>query len=463
MSDRPSPKDVPLEQLIDELWPYHQPPAGFAARVLSAHRARGVPPDERQRPRPRRPLLLWLGGTAVAIAAAAVLLLARMGGEGERTVVRGDGQLRADDRQTVRLDQGALAVAEKGSEIAWSMRRDGMRVDQPRGDVFYRVDKGTPFLVVTPAGEVEVTGTCFRVVVDQVAGGRLTARMRVEVSEGAVKARSGPSEVILRAGEEARLQPDQLPLRTDRAGGGWQAAAVAVGASPTELRALERSSRMRALDAEARVRQLERALAQQTVAQQPRAAGMPPRRKLFGFTPEERVALARRCDFRWGLPKHLTQWTNPRYDRSLLLDASESAAVGRVMEEQRIEFVEQLRSIYLEVVGDQQAVQTLSPMALHHEIGSKSRSADGKEARQTILMEWAGRRQPPADASKRPPMDRFWRLMTSASDDFVTRLQPILGPERARELTVGLVDLSVWGREPNCPSGEKSPPEKSAP
>jgi hypothetical protein len=454
MSERPPLQDLPVEKLIDELWPYHPPPPGFAARVLAAQKARGAAPP-RKRARARWPLALGLAG--LSAAAAATLLLVRTGGG--PSDIRADGHLRAEDRQTIRIDDRALAVAEKGSEIAWTVRRDGLRVDQPRGDVFYRVDKGTPFVVVTPAGEVEVTGTCFRVVIDQVAGGRLAARMRVEVLEGAVKARSGPSEIVLRAGEEARMSPDQLPLRTDRSASSWPAAEANLQASASELRAWERASRMRALDAEARVRQLERALAQRPGSGSGSSqAGMPPRRKLFGFTPEERAALARRCDFRWGLPRHLTQWTNPRFDKGLLVDESENAAVARAMEEHRIEFVEKMRSVYLEVVGDQQAVQTLSPMALHHEINSKSRMTDGKEARQTILMEWAGRRQPPDDVAKRPPMERFWRLLVGASDEFVARLQPVLGGERARELTVGLVDLSVYGRERNCPSGEKSSP-----
>ena len=207
------------------------------------------------------------------------------------------------------------------------------------------------------------------------------------------------------------------------------------------------------------MRQLERALALQPRPAgnaDPSRPGLPPRRKTFGFSAEERAALARSCDFRWGLPRHLTQWANPRFDKRRIIDETESAAIVRVMEEQRGQFVEQLRGVFLEVVGDQQAAQTLSPMAMHHEISSKSRSADGREARQTILLEWAGRKQPPTDLDNRPAVERFWRLLVGAADEFVIRLTPILGPERARELAVDLTDMGVYGREANCPSGDKA-------
>jgi hypothetical protein len=280
--------------------------------------------------------------------------------------------------------------------------------------------------------------------------------MRVEVSEGAVKARSGTSEIILHAGEEARLSPDQVPLRTDRSEAAAPITDGSYVASVAELRAWERSSRLRALEAEARLRQLERTLASapRTGAGGDKPAAERPRRKVYAFTGEERAAMARRCEFRWGLPRHLTQWATPSFDKKLVVDGAESAAVVRVMEEQRTQFVEELRALYMEVVGDQQGVERLSPMAMHHEISNKSRSADGHEARQNLLLEWAGKRPPPANPQQRPAMERFWRLQTTAGDQFVDRLQPILGPERARELGLDLTDVSVFGRERNCPSGE---------
>jgi hypothetical protein len=446
--------DLPVAQLLDELWPSTLPPPDFAARVLAAHRSRGAEsvPDRRRSKR-WWPWGISLGA-GVALAATALLLVLMKSDGRSGSAMRSDGHITADERQEVRIDERALAVVEKGSEIAWSARGDGLRVDQRRGDVFYRVDRGDAFLVVTPAGEIEVTGTCFRVVVDESGDRETIPRMRVEVMEGSLEARSGPSEITLGAGEQAQLSPDEILLRNDRTTATSTAVDLAVNSS--ELRAQERASRRRALDAEARVRQLERALALQPRAgpSLADASGMPPRRKTFNFTSEERAAMARHCQFRWGLPRHLTQWATPDFDKRLVLDASEREAIVRVMEEQRTQFVEQLRAIFMEVVGDARAAQTLSPRALHHEIDSKSRSADGKEARQTILLEWAGRRAPPADLGKRPPLERFWRLLVGSSDEFLRSLQPIIGSDRARELAVELVDMGVYGRERGCPSGQ---------
>ena len=48
------------------------------------------------------------------------------------------------------------------------------------------------------------------------------------------------------------------------------------------------------------------------------------------------------------------------------------------MEDQRTSFIERLRAIYIEVVGDTHAARTkLSPMGLHHEIDGKTPKPDG--------------------------------------------------------------------------------------
>jgi hypothetical protein len=221
-----------------------------------------------------------------------------------------------------------------------------------------------------------------------------------------------------------------------------------------ELRARERSSRTRTLELEARLRELEQSLDSPDGERTGQGPGQVPRNKTFDFTPEERRALAARCLFRWTLPRHLTQWAPPQFDPGLLVDPIERAAIIRVMEDQRTSFVQQLRAIYTEVTGDAETAAKLSPMSLHHEIDGKSPRADGVEARQLLLLEWAGARQPPdeAELGRRPAVERFWRLLVGAADDTIRRLTPIVGPDRARGLTRELVDMGVFGREPGCPS-----------
>src|SRR5205085_2753683 len=115
----------------------------------------------------------------------------------------------AEARQTVNLAARAAAVAEPGTELAWSVRGERVRVEQPRGSVFYRVEHGAPFQVVTPAGEVEVTGTCFRVALGSSTAEGVTAL--VDVLEGSVKVRGDAGELPVRAGESACLALGRSP------------------------------------------------------------------------------------------------------------------------------------------------------------------------------------------------------------------------------------------------------------
>jgi hypothetical protein len=87
-------------------------------------------------------------------------------------------------------------------------------VEQPAGDVFYRVQPGATFRVHTPAGEVAVLGTCFRVKVEDAVNGRdlkvgvvgaaVGAAALVSVYEGKVAVSRGGDRVTLTAGESAR-------------------------------------------------------------------------------------------------------------------------------------------------------------------------------------------------------------------------------------------------------------------
>ncbi len=68
-----------------------------------------------------------------------------------------------------------MLVAEKGSELHFRVEPDGaMRVEQGRGDVFYRVEPGAAFVVATPLGALTVPGTCLRVTMMSDPGERET-------------------------------------------------------------------------------------------------------------------------------------------------------------------------------------------------------------------------------------------------------------------------------------------------
>jgi uncharacterized protein (DUF2141 family) len=250
MSDRVN--DQRAQDLMDELWPSPAPPADMAARVLAAlaRPAHGgsakiptkiatklsIEPDAdilgsssdfAQRvitsitaaaavgaPTARASARRWPRARALAIGAAAGLLLVsgwwlrRFGGSD--TTGNQRGQLIATSAQTVEIGARAAAAAEPGADLTWAVTGKRARVDQRRGSVFYRVNHGGPFRVVTPAGDVEVTGTCFRVQLTGATAGAAATTL-VSVLEGTVKVHSDVAERAIGVGQTARLVSGQAP------------------------------------------------------------------------------------------------------------------------------------------------------------------------------------------------------------------------------------------------------------
>jgi hypothetical protein len=394
------------------VWPALEPTPGFAGRVLDALHGTASAPVAR---RPRA--ALWLGAGAAAVALAGVAL-ALVGRRGEPEAAGDGGRLVAAARQRVHIGR-AVAVAERGAELSWSSEHDDAVVEQARGSVFYRIDHGGPFMVSTPAAQVHVTGTCFRVALAPADGA-----LDVTVFEGSVLVRNERGEMALAAGEEAHVAP---------------------GAAPAWGGAIAREATGRA--AEARVRELEHALElarRQLAAEEPR--GEAGGGKAFGFTPEDRKRLARRCELRYGLPDHLRELDLPKLDGFRDLSTEERTAVTRVMEEQRNQYVEELRALYLEVVGDSASAATLSPMGLRYEIIAKSRSTDYVDGVRRILQEWAGGPSP-ADPASAPAVERLLRLQIAVGDEFARRLGESVGPERARKMAAAMIRFRV--NDPN--------------
>jgi hypothetical protein len=196
--------DDRLRDLLDlDAWEPPDPPADFVSCVVT----------EAQRNRPRR--AVWAGGVAAlaAVAAAAWLLLAHR--------APATGELVAQSRTTTHLGGRAVVVAEQGAHLAW--RADV--VAQDRGDAFYRVEPGGAFKVTTPAGDVDVRGTCFRVKVGSemtrrdvkvgAAGAAATAVAFVVVYEGSVAVARGAQSVALGAGEAAQLDANGVQRAVD--------------------------------------------------------------------------------------------------------------------------------------------------------------------------------------------------------------------------------------------------------
>ena len=178
-------------------WEPQLPSAGFADDVI----ARVI--EERRRSRLRR-IGAGAGIGALALAAALLLFLRAPPEKGQRV---------AHERSEVMMGRRARAVLEPGANVTWN----GDDVVQARGDVFYRVEAGARFTVRTPAGDVEVMGTCFSVKVREmnkrdvksgVIGAGLSALAFVAVYEGKVAVSHASTRVEVTAGENAQVGAD---------------------------------------------------------------------------------------------------------------------------------------------------------------------------------------------------------------------------------------------------------------
>jgi hypothetical protein len=210
------------EDLDLDAWQPQLPTGGFADRVLERIRTEATPQVASITNRRRRWGVAAAAATTLALAAAIALKVSAPPSSGEAI---------AQDRIEVRMGSRALAVLESGASVRWS--RDD--VVQSRGDVFYRVEPGARFTVHTPAGDVEVKGTCFGVKVrskegsEEVMqkrdvksgfiGGALTALAFVTVYEGRVAVSHASERADLSAGEAAQIGPDGVRRAADAAKG----------------------------------------------------------------------------------------------------------------------------------------------------------------------------------------------------------------------------------------------------
>ena len=153
--------------------------AGAAARVRGARRrggeARGARARRRDAARAHR---RGRCSSSASMAAVVALTAAR---EGRRTRTATWRRARGEE---VRVGGRAIAVLEPGAHVKW----DGDAIEQTGGDVFWRVEPGARFVVHTPAADVTVKGTCFRVKVSDEEDDDERARREVSGAVGAVLA-----------------------------------------------------------------------------------------------------------------------------------------------------------------------------------------------------------------------------------------------------------------------------------
>ena len=414
----------PLDEAIRAAAAPVEPPAGFADRVLAA-RTQAAP---RRWPR-------WGLAVAASAALAVGLFVPR-----ERR-----GTVTAAVRTSVDLAGRGVAVVEGGGVLAWRVAGSRAVVTQDAGDVFYRVERGGPFVVRTPAGTVEVLGTCFRVEVEDMKigkqgivgagiGAALAATVVVTVYEGKVTYANEHGKVALTAGERAIASSREGPASLQAAAGAADEASGSTAAPMTreELAQRAMAQQREIASLRARLQALEPGGAAGGAGEPPKGDD---RRNYVNPTKDELLQLASECKLQWDEPKIGSQPSTIAAEQATELGLSEAErqAVNKVNVEFNAKTLAELRALYVEVVGDRATADSLSPSSLIEEITEKSPQTDLKAIFERISRERAGLQAAPADPRAMSPVERLMRLRTSLGDRYERDVGAAIGPDAARQ------------------------------
>jgi hypothetical protein len=418
------------------------PSADLADRVLerlSAER-RGL-----ARPAGRR---WWMGAGAGLLAAAAALTF----------LVRGapsTGEIAFTYRAQMPIGGRAVAVGEPGAALSYRVERDGSaQVTQTAGSVFFRVERGGAFTVATPAGEVTVKGTCFRVEVDPMGitsgnikaaavGAAAATSVFLTVYEGRVLFANEHGRTELSAGERASARAGEAPHAAAQDSSPAPQRFIAALDAPAsdvtreELLRRDRVQRENLARLGDRVKQLE------AEAVSGGAKGAEGRKRETYVDPpkEELLDLAKRCRLAWDMPGLDDQKFGNQFDKEL--SNEERDAASRAAEEWNARTLHDLRGLYVEITGDSRAADVLSANALQEEIINKSADhAQLQQLFQRLSRERAGLAAPPADLKGASPIERYFRLVTGAGDQFEHALGQAIGAKRAHDLHA---NANGWG------------------
>jgi len=436
------------KELLEKV-PVLAPPAGFAARVMAMKSRR-------------------VFRTRVMIGAAAVLVIGLFASAPRSRAF--DGQLIAqEERSSLQIGVRGVAVAEGGSALVWAVAANGAAaVQQSSGNVFYRVEPGGAFVVSTSAGEVRVTGTCFRVEVSDVktssiasaAGGALVATlMTVTVYEGRVMASApGQPAMALAAGEAATIDGKTVAKRAPFALPAPSLAARTLAErAPVKPRAAlpENLDPAALYAAHAELAKEADALRAQvdTLNSELKKAKKKEEPTLLEISPEELQEMASQCRLRWDTISLDHPSMPVAAAEKAELSEEERAAIDKKMAAHQKLIVDQIRALYVETTGDPNA-GSMAAEAMQVEIVDKAPPGEVKRTFQRLARERAGLPVPPlAPGQAELPVTRLYRALTTSGDMLEASIAEELGPEtahRARKAREGWG--SQHGSSYGCPS-----------
>jgi ferric-dicitrate binding protein FerR (iron transport regulator) len=488
--------DPPLGDELDlDAWEPQLPSAGFAERVLeriqsadtvsrASERRDGAPSHEapsapRAVVKSRRRWAAASAGVAAFALAAAVLL--RVGGPPAH------GEAIARERTEVAIGSRALAVLEPGANVRWN----GDDVTQSRGDVFYRVEPGARFIVHTPAGDVEVKGTCFTVKVRPIGpdgreetdmqkrdvksgavGAALSALAFVAVYEGKVAVSHASEHIDLRAGETAQTGPGGVK-RTGATGEGEKAFEANVAAADDDplgkanqnlVRQVgEYRSRLEAITAqkaelEAKLKRSEASL---TASQDGAPAVM---KHDFDLSQDDWKELAKNGTIKYQMPCVNTKnepWSpSPEKLNALGLAPQDAATIKDAYAHSSQRVWGTIKPLCAQAVGSADLAERIGPSTCIHlvvDIERDKGKGSVEEAMRQVGEIRAGTRPMPGPNEPSSPVAKLFLATTGASKDFEAELAQSFGPDEAHRIVYS--DELCMGSH-TYGGGERRPPKK---
>lgn len=447
-------------------WEPQEPPADFADRVMAELESSSKNESTKNEvvplvPRRRR----WpfvAGGLALA---AAVLV-----GIGFHASPPSQGELITKERVEVRIGTRGLAVLEPGAKVQWN----GDDVVQSQGDVFYRVEPGARFTVHTPAGDVEVRGTCFSIKVHEmnkrdlkVAAGStiLSALAFVAVYEGKVAVSHASERVELTAGQTAqsgngtvRLTNGESPADIELA----LANANSNGDDDPQVAANrnlvhqigEYRHRLESLESEKT--ELKTKLAKSENALSASKDGAPAVVKPeFDVTPEDWKEFAKDGTIKYQNPCIDLKggWTpSPEKLNQLGLSPDDAAPIKNAYKASSERLWATIKPLCVAAVGGNEDIATrIGPDTCVFIVSDMEKERDPEgvmKTRKLIGQIRAGEAPMPAPNAAMSPVMKLFLSLTGESKNFENDLAQTFGPEEARRLTYAdgmCMHHSVWG------------------
>ena len=458
-------------------WEPQLPPSDFAERVLaqvSAEGKSGQKSETRSSPGTATARATatakatamtrrrWgnAAGIAGVTALAAALMMRVTGGPAAH------GEAIAKDRIEVAIGTRALAVLEPGAQVKW----DGDDVVQDHGDVFYRVEPGARFRVHTPAGDVEVKGTCFAVKVrgegqsnaiiqgadmnrrdvkSGVVGAALSAFAFVAVYEGKVAVSHASEHADLGAGEGAQLGAGGV-TKSGALGEGEKsfdakAAANAAGDAPlaqanqnlvaqvSEYRARLEAIAAQKVALEQTLKNTEQKLASQT------DGGRPPKAE-FDIGPDDWKELSKDGTIKFMVPCSRESGWLPKPDtlQKLALAPQDGPVLQAAYKNTNTRLWTVIRPLCAAEVGSEKTADRIGLDTCTHLVIDSTRTKDAdaaNEAMRQVGEVRAGLRPDVEPSLQGSPVAKMFFALTSERKLFEGELAQSLGPEEAHRVT----------------------------